>query len=142
MSPRSTLPLLLILVLVLAGSAPVFAAENERGPAEIVLHSTIDPARKPRPAFFPHGIHQENFDCATCHHSQDDEGRQAPYTEGMQVYRCESCHNKGSDTMPDELNTFKKAAHERCRTCHKERKKEGLKAGPTKCTGCHRKDLK
>lgn len=114
----------------------------EKGPAELVLKSSIDPAKKPKPAFFPHEIHQDIFDCGICHHTQSDDGKQAAYTDGMQIYKCESCHNKGAEGMQEKLNTFKKAAHQRCKKCHVERKKEGKKAGPTKCNGCHRKDLK
>jgi Zn finger protein HypA/HybF involved in hydrogenase expression len=41
-----------------------------------------------------------------------------------------------------DLDSFKKAAHARCKECHKNLKKEGKPAGPTKCGGCHKKDLK
>ena len=113
----------------------------EKGPSEIVLRSTIDPAKKAKLAFFPHADHQGNFECAICHHSKGDDGKQVAYTDGMAVAKCESCHNNAAE-IPDKLNTFKKAAHERCKGCHKTLKKEGKKAGPTKCNGCHRKDLK
>lgn len=118
------------------------AADN--GPAEIILKSTVDPAKKAKPAFFPHAVHQGNFDCATCHHAKGDDGKQVPYVEGQKIEKCESCHNKAAvaSGMPTKLETFKKAAHERCKTCHKTRKAEGKNAGPTKCNGCHRKDLK
>ncbi len=127
-------------LLVTAGAAQAL----EKGPAELVLRSTVDPASKPKPAFFPHAIHQSNFECAKCHHSKGDDGKQVAYTEEMAIEKCETCHNKAAVAtgMSQKLNTFKKAAHERCKVCHVERKKEGIKAGPTKCNGCHRKDLK
>jgi hypothetical protein len=114
---------------------------TEKGPAEIILKSTVDPAKKAKPAFFPHAMHQENFDCATCHHSKGDDGHQAAYTEGQKIEKCDSCHNTKAG-MDKKLATFKKAAHVRCKGCHKALKKEGKKAGPTKCNGCHKKNLK
>lgn len=114
----------------------------EKGPAEIVLKSTIDPANREKPAFFPHAKHQENVECGVCHHTQGPDGQQMPYSKGMQIYKCESCHNKGIDGIPQNLNTFKKVAHELCKGCHRELQKQGKAAGPTKCNGCHRKDLK
>jgi hypothetical protein len=116
----------------------------DKGPPELVLKSTVDPAKRAKFAFFPHAIHQGNFDCGTCHHGKSDDGKQVPYSEGMKIEKCESCHNKAAvaSGMPKELETFKKAAHARCKTCHKTRKAEGKNAGPTKCNGCHRKDLK
>lgn len=127
-----------ILGLLISTSLPV-AAEN--GPAEMVLRSTVDPAKKAKLAFFPHALHQSNFECAECHHTKGDDGKQVAYSADMQIQKCEACHNKAVG-MPDKLNTYKKAAHEKCKGCHKARKKEGKKAGPTKCNGCHRKDLK
>jgi tRNA(Ile2) C34 agmatinyltransferase TiaS len=116
----------------------------DKGPAEIVLRSTVNPASKTKLAFFPHAIHQGNFECATCHHGKGDDGKQVSYTEGQEIEKCESCHNKDAvaSGMPKELETFKKAAHGLCKECHKKLKAEGKKAGPTKCNGCHRKDLK
>jgi hypothetical protein len=114
----------------------------DKGPAEMVLKSTVDPAKKAKLAFFPHATHQETFDCATCHHSKDDAGKQVAYTEGQKIEKCDVCHNTKAAGMDKKLNTFKGAAHARCKTCHKALKKEGKDAGPTKCGGCHKKDLK
>ena len=113
----------------------------DKGSEEMTLRSTVDPAKKAKLAFFPHAVHQGNFECAICHHSKDDAGKQISYSEEMAISKCESCHNKAS-SMPNKLNTFKNAAHELCKKCHVERTKEGKTAGPTKCNGCHRKDLK
>jgi hypothetical protein len=62
----------------------------------------------------------------------------------MTIQKCETCHNKAAvaDGMPKKLETFKKVAHELCKGCHKELRDKGEKAGPYKCNGCHRKDLK
>lgn len=116
----------------------------DKGPEEMVLRSTVNPAQKTKLAFFPHAVHQGNFDCLTCHHGKGDDGKQVPYTDGMEIKKCESCHNKDAVVkgMPNELETFKKAAHEKCKGCHKKLKDEGKEAGPYKCNGCHRKDLK
>ena len=42
----------------------------EKSPAEIVLRSTVNPAQKTKLAFFPHAVHQANFECAICHHGK------------------------------------------------------------------------
>ena len=117
------------------------ALAADKGSEEMTLRSTVDPAKKAKLAFFPHAVHQGNFECAKCHHSADDAGKQISYSDDMAILKCESCHNKAS-SMPKKLSTFKKAAHELCKGCHVELTKEGKKAGPTKCNGCHRKDLK
>ena len=118
-----------------------FAMAIEKGPEEIILRSTVDPAKKAKLAFFPHSLHQDNFECGKCHHTKGDDGKQVAYSEEMQIQKCETCHNKAS-AMVAKLSTFKNAAHQLCKGCHTERKKEGKKTGPTKCNGCHRKDLK
>ena len=125
-------------LLITAGFA---IAVVEKGPEEITLRSTVDPAKKAKLAIFPHAVHQGNFECAKCHHSKDDAGKQAAYSEEIAISKCETCHNKAS-SMPKKLNTFKNSAHQLCKGCHTSLKKEGKKAGPTKCNGCHRKDLK
>jgi len=124
-------------ILITAGAALAV----DKGSEEMTLRSTVDPAKKAKLAFFPHAVHQGNFECAKCHHSKDNTGKQSAYSEEMAISKCESCHNKSS-SMPKKLNTFKNAAHGLCKGCHTALKKEGKKAGPTKCNGCHRKDLK
>ncbi len=107
---------------------------GDKGPAEITLESTVDPAKKPKPALFPHAKHQETLKCAECHHTKGDDGKQVAYSEGMKIEKCETCHNKAAG-MPDKLQTFKDAAHKNCKSCHKETGKKEL----TKCTTCHPK---
>jgi len=113
---------------------------GDKGPPEIILKSSLDPASRSKPAFFPHAIHQGNFPCAVCHHGKGEDGKQIPFAEDMKVEKCESCHNTASGMNP-EYDTFKEAAHGRCKECHQKLSAEGKKAGPTKCNGCHRKDL-
>ena len=135
-----------ILWLCIVALAAVFTLSGlsfatDKGEAEYVLKSTVDPAKKTKLAFFPHAKHQETFDCSTCHHTKGADGKQVAYSEGMKIEKCESCHNKAAG-MPKGLETFKNAAHKRCKECHKAMKKEGKATGPTKCNGCHKKDLK
>jgi len=109
-------------------------AQEDKGPAEITLKSTINPAKKAKPALFPHAEHQERLKCGDCHHGKDADGKQVAYTEGMKIQKCETCHNKAAG-MPKGLETFKAAAHKNCKGCHKETGKKELK----KCTTCHPK---
>jgi cytochrome c553 len=62
----------------------------DKGPAEMTLESTIDGAKTPKPATFPHAAHQEKFQCADCHHSKGDDGKQVAYVEGQEIAKCES----------------------------------------------------
>ena len=38
------------------------AGAADKGPAEITLQATIDPATTPKPAQFPHGVHQAKME--------------------------------------------------------------------------------
>lgn len=107
---------------------------SEKGPAEITLQSTIDGAKTPKPAVFPHAKHQETLKCGECHHGKGDDGKRVDYTEGMAIQKCESCHNKAAG-MPKGLETFKDVAHQKCKGCHKETGNKEL----TKCNTCHAK---
>ena len=113
----------------------------DKGSSEMVLKSTVDPAKKEKPALFPHAQHQKAFICGTCHHSQNTDGTQATYKDGQKIEQCDACHNTTSG-MITSLNTFKKAAHTLCIGCHKELKASAETTGPTKCNGCHQKNLK
>ncbi len=106
--------------------------ESERGPAVIKLQT----ARKKKPALFPHRMHQEVWDCEVCHHGMDAEGNQTPYAAGMEVQHCVTCHNPKMKNK--KLSSLMKAAHVRCKGCHKQLVAEGSVAGPIgKCSGCH-----
>ena len=108
-------------------------ANDDKGPAEITLTSTIDAAKKAKPSVFPHAKHQETLKCADCHHSKDADGKQVAYVEGQKIEKCESCHNKAAG-MPKGLQTFKDAAHKNCKGCHKAKDKK-----LAKCGVCHPK---
>ena len=114
--------------------ATIASADN--GPAEITLHSTIDGAKKAKPAVFPHAEHQARLKCAECHHSKGADGKQVAFVEGQKIEKCETCHNKSAG-MPKKLSTFKDAAHNNCKGCHKKADKK-----LAKCGVCHPKKKK
>ena len=64
---------------------------------------------------FDHAKHEGLTDCATCHHTGDQQS-------------CKSCHQKKAGDAPKSKDAF----HKNCKDCHK---KEGK--GPTKCKECH-----
>lgn len=107
----------------------------DNGPADMVLKT----AKAKKPAAFPHKKHQDMYKCAECHHTKDATGKQGPYVAGEEK-KCVICHNK-TDMTDKKLNSFKNASHANCKECHKKAAKDGKNA-PTKCTGCHVKDLK
>ena len=112
---------------------------SDPGPADMVLQAEKDKAKKPKPAVFPHKMHQEVAKCADCHHSAKD-GKQVAYEDGQKIEKCESCHFKGSG-LSKKVETFKGAAHENCKGCHKtvvEAKPE-LKDAFKGCLPCHPK---
>jgi hypothetical protein len=119
---------------------PSLGVATEKGEAEYVLKSTVDPAKKAKPAFFPHATHQGKLECSACHHSKGADGKQAAYTEGQKIETCQTCHNTKAG-INEKLDTFKEAAHAKCKACHKSMAKEDKKTGPTKCSGCHKKGL-
>ena len=105
----------------------------DKGPAELTLQSTMDPAKTPKPATFPHGAHQARLECKTCHHGKGTDGKRIPYHDGQKIEKCETCHNSKA-SMPAKVNTFKNAAHALCQECHRKNKVELVK-----CTVCHTK---
>ena len=107
---------------------------SELGPEIIKLQTS----RKRKPAIFPHRKHQEMWSCDNCHHGKDSDGDQIPYTAGMEIQHCVTCHNPTS-MKNKKLNNLMLASHARCKGCHKQVVAEtGGKAGPiAKCSGCH-----
>lgn len=130
-------------VFLLCGLAGASFADEKNGPETITLTATG--SAKPKPATFPHKKHQETLKCAECHHSMQD-GKQVPYTEGMKIEKCESCHNPeklaGKTKGALKLDTLKGAGHGNCLECHKAMvaKDPALKEKKLdKCTTCHAK---
>ncbi len=117
--------------------AGIVIADN--GPADMMLQAEKDKASKPKPAVFPHAKHQEVAECGDCHHSAAD-GKQVPYEDGQEIGKCESCHFSGNG-MDKKIETFKNAAHENCKSCHKEvvASKPELKDKFKGCLPCHPK---
>jgi uncharacterized membrane protein len=112
--------LLIVAMLVFAAasialsSAPV---EN-KGAAEITL-----PGGTRGPVPFPHHQHQDNLvDCQICHSLYP---QKAGIIEEL----------KAAGTLKK-----KQVMNKQCTKCHKQKKKEGLKAGPTTCAKCHMKE--
>jgi predicted CXXCH cytochrome family protein len=129
--------LTVLLVMSLAFGLAAFGVSIavDKGPADMILESTIDPAKKPKPSIFPHAAHQSRLECGDCHHGKDDAGKMVPYVEGQEIGKCESCHNKAAG-MPKKIETYKGAAHEMCKGCHAQTDKK-----LAKCSVCHPKDL-
>lgn len=121
-------------LLLCTGAAAVagVAVAADKGPAEITLQSTIDPATTPKPSQFPHAAHQGRMECKVCHHSKGPDGKKIDYVEGQKIEKCETCHNSKAG-MPEKLSTFKNAAHALCQDCHKKTKPE-----LAKCGVCHK----
>ena len=69
---------------------------------------------------FPHKLHQEKLgECDTCHVLFP--------------------HKKGAidELKAQDKLKKKKVMNSQCIKCHKEKKREGKKAGPTSCSTCH-----
>lgn len=114
---------------------------SDQGPADLKLVSS-DATKKP-PVVFPHKQHQDAFACGDCHHAMKD-GKQAPYTDGMAIEKCEFCHNKdklaGKTKGKNKLDTFRGAGHGNCLDCHKDvAKKDKSQKKLKKCKSCHQK---
>jgi len=109
------------------------ATSGDRGSQEIILQSTLDPAKPSKPAYFPHAAHQIRLECKTCHHSKSEEGKRLSYFDGQKIEKCESCHNSKAG-LPEKISTFKNAAHTLCQGCHRKNNLDLVK-----CTVCHKK---
>jgi hypothetical protein len=103
-------------VSIALSGAPV---EN-KGAAEITL-----PGGTRGPVPFPHHQHQSNLvDCQICHSLYP---QKAGIIEEL----------KAAGTLKK-----KHVMNKQCTKCHKQKKKEGLKSGPTTCAKCHIKEKK
>ena len=132
-----------ISMFVMGGAVISAIATDDPGPADITLSDST--SSKPKPAQFPHKMHQDKFKCAECHHGMAD-GKLVPYTEGMKIEKCVTCHT--GDTLAGKmkdkhkLDTLKGAGHGNCLECHKEMaaKDPALKEKKIdKCAACHPK---
>jgi len=108
--------LLLIGVLLIAVFA--VAAEVNKGAADITLNgATMGNIA------FPHQEHQTalNDDCMACH---DMFAQEAGVIDKLKA--------------EDKLKK-KEVMNKKCLNCHRAKKNEGVKTGPTSCTECHKK---
>ena len=119
-----------IRMLLLLGAAMLFfavgsialsgAPVENKGAAEIKL-----PGGKRGLVPFPHHRHQDTLgDCEICHSV-------FPQKAGI----IKELKAQGKLKKKHVMNTL-------CTKCHKQKKKEGLKAGPTTCVKCHIKEQK
>jgi hypothetical protein len=128
-------------ILAVGAAVGAVAADN-KGPAEITLGA---PGAKPGQVVFPHAAHQgRGLACGECHHGMSADGKQAPYTDGMTIQKCETCHNPekmaGKTKGVNKLDTLKGAGHGKCQECHKaEIAKDASKNNLMKCATCHSK---
>ncbi len=104
-----------------AGSVALSNAPVEnKGAAEIKL-----PGGTRGPVLFPHHQHQNKLvDCKICH---------ALYPQKPGIIK----ELKAAGALKK-----KQVMNKQCTKCHKQKKKEGIKAGPTTCANCHLKAKK
>lgn len=95
-----------------------------KGPESILLAMA---SAKPGKVTFPHHPHNQQFECAQCHHAVTAEIKQKAKSDK----ECRSCHPRveGEGISPVKS---KDAFHTTCRGCH-----QTSGAGPTKCAECH-----
>jgi len=107
----------LSLILSAAVQSPFSSSEQETGAEQITLNGG-----KRGTITFPHRGHQENLkDCDLCH-------QHFPQAAGS----IDDLKAKGSLKKKWVMKKL-------CITCHKAKKKEGVKSGPTTCSKCHTK---
>ncbi|MDD2465880.1 MAG: cytochrome c3 family protein [Desulfobulbus sp.] len=121
-------------ILALCGAclavSPVWA--EGYGPEQVVIQSTIDKEKVPRPAYLAHHTHQW-LDCDGCHHSKGPDGRKVNWVPGQKVERCATCHNTTTN-MQQRLAKVKFAGHRLCMECHLQNDKD-----LARCGVCHNK---
>lgn len=93
---------------------------ENKGAAEIKL-----PAGKRGDVLFPHRRHQDKLgDCNICHSV-------FPQKAGV----IKALKSEGKLKKKHVMNKL-------CTKCHRQKKKEGIKSGPTTCSKCHIKEKK
>jgi hypothetical protein len=109
------------ILMVAAGSAATSGGATEnRGAAEIKL-----PGGKRGLVLFPHHRHQDKLvDCEICHSV-------FPQKAGI----IKELKAQGKLKKKHVMNKL-------CTKCHRQKKREGVKAGPTTCAKCHIKEKK
>lgn len=107
------------------------APQGYRGPDFVVIQSTVDVEKNPKPAYLPHVKHQW-LDCDGCHHSKGADGKKIDSIVGRKIEKCEACHNSTIE-LPVKVATLKRAGHRLCMECHRKQSKE-----LAQCDVCHK----
>ena len=106
--------IVVILFVFLGLAAAVAVGGQNMGAKEMVLKGG-----KQGNVAFPHSVHQAALkDCGACH---------GLFPQEKDIIQ--ALQGKG--------DLKKKQVMNQCRDCHKEKKKAGLKTGPTSCKKCH-----
>ncbi len=94
----------------------VFVTAQDKGSETVIFEKG-----RMQAVAFPHHMHQQelNNDCSACHDL-------FPMKEGII-----------KEMITQEKLKKQQVMNSKCLKCHKDRKKAGLEAGPTKCTECH-----
>lgn len=82
-----------------------------------------------------HGRHAQAYPdrCDPCHHVLDETTKKLVYIKGTEE-ACAPCHGPRDEEAKLSLQN---AAHVGCVSCHLQRTKDQLEAGPVLCVGCH-----
>lgn len=125
---------------------PAKAAEDTSN-GTITIYAKLFTEHTKGPVEFTHDNHAKNYStgCNECHHVYEN-GKNI-WKEGMEVKKCEVCHNeptvKKEKSLPPDLQkkNLKLAFHNNCRACHRKIRADDLETkAPTTCRGCHKKN--
>ena len=115
MNSKGIVILSIFIMVGIAWSSKLIAAEQDQGPGDILLYGG-NKGEVP----FPHRVHQDSLgDCKACHDV-------FPQKKGS----IEALKAEGKLKKKHVMNKL-------CTKCHREKKKAGEKSGPTTCTKCH-----
>lgn len=114
-----------------SGTGVTFA-DNNKGPDQVVIQSSMDTEKVAKPAYLPHRTHQW-LECDGCHHGKGPGGKMVEYVAGQKIEKCETCHNSKAG-MPEMITTLKRASHMLCMECHLHQDKN-----LARCGVCHNK---
>ncbi len=105
-----------LVTLIFVIGLAVYVSAQGKGSETVIFEKGRMPA-----VTFPHHMHQQelNNDCTACHDL-------FPMKDGII-----------KEMITQEKLKKQQVMNSKCVKCHKDRKKEGLAAGPTKCTACH-----
>ncbi len=114
----------------ITSASAAFTGEGQ-GPEQVVMQSTVDPEKVPKPAYLPHHEHQW-LECDGCHHTKSRNGKKVDWTPGQPIEKCETCHNSKAG-LQEQFATLKRAGHKLCMECHIK-----SNAALAQCGVCHR----